>query len=108
MGIITSSTAVKVAAITAAVLIVLGGVGVAVWSNSATSQAMLTYQAKRRALDASIAAAGQHGYTAADLAPITSQVRQLDRSQQPWWLPGRPGYFQGQSTRAGAVQQQLD
>jgi hypothetical protein len=104
---ITSSAAVKVAAIVAAVLIVLGGVGLAVWSNSATSRAMLAYQTKRKALDASIAAATQHGYTASDLAPITSQVSRLDGNQEPWWLPGRPGYFQGLSTRAGALQRQL-
>src|SRR2546423_1000946 len=107
MGIITSSIGVKVAAITAAVLIVLGGVGGALWGNAPTSPALLSYQAKRRAPDARIAAARQHGYTPSDLAPVTAQVRRLDSAHEPWWLLGRPGYFQGQSTRAGVLQHQL-
>jgi len=96
-----------VIAVAAAALVVLGGAGVALWSNSAASGAALSYQAKRRALDTSLAAARQQGYTGSDLAPITTQERRLDAGAAPWWLPGRPGYFEGLSTRTGGLQSQL-
>jgi len=103
----TGSLAVKLAAAGAAALVVAGGAGIALWANSASSRAALAYQTKRRALDASIAAASQQGYSAADLAPITVQVSRLDSSKEPWWLPGRPSYFQAQATQAGTLQVQL-
>jgi lipoprotein-anchoring transpeptidase ErfK/SrfK len=107
MRSMTGSLAVKVAAGVVAVLVVAGGVGVALWANSATSRAALAYQAERKALDASLAAAAQQGYSAADLAPVTSQLNKLDSATEPWWLPGRPGYFQAQATMAAALQRQL-
>jgi hypothetical protein len=103
----TSSPAVKVVAALAAMSVVAGGVGIALWANSATGQAALAYQAKRRALDASLRTAAQQGYTGSDLAPITSQVGTLDPAGEPWWLPGRPGYFDGLAARAADLQAQL-
>jgi len=107
MRSMTGSLAVKAVAAGAAVLVVAGGVGVALWSNSASSRAALAYQAKRRALDASIVAAGQQGYSAVDLAPVTAQLRTLDGAKEPWWLPGRPAYFQAQTTQVSSLQVEL-
>jgi lipoprotein-anchoring transpeptidase ErfK/SrfK len=107
MGRLMSSLAVKVIAVGAAALVVLGGVGIAVWSNSTTSRSALAYQAKRRALDAAVSSASQQGYTSRDLAPVTSQERQLDAGAEPWWLPGRPGYFEHLSQQTGQLQVQL-
>src|SRR2546430_14370512 len=104
---LTSSLAVKVVAAGAAVLVVAGGVGLAFWSTSAPSRAVRDYQTRRHALDASVAAARQQGYTPADLAPVTSRMIRLDGTGEPWWLPGRPGYFEGQAQLAGQLQVQL-
>lgn len=102
-----SSLAVKVVAGGTAALVVLGGVGLALWGNSASSRAALAYQAKRRALDSSVSSAAQQGYTSRDLAPVTSRERQLDTGSEPWWLPGRPGYFEHLSQQTGQLQGQL-
>ena len=104
---LTSSLAVKVIAAGAAVLVVAGGVGLAFWSTSATSRAVRDYQTRRHALDAGVAAARQQGYTPADLAPVTSRMIRLDGAGEPWWLPGRPGYFEAQAQLAGQLQVQL-
>jgi lipoprotein-anchoring transpeptidase ErfK/SrfK len=107
MGRLMNPLAVKVVAAVAGVLVLAGAVGIALWSNSVSSRAAATYHAKRQALDASLKSATQQGYTSADLAPVTSQERQLDVAQEPWWLPGRPGYFEGLSARTGRLQSQL-
>src|SRR5258707_5610018 len=107
MGRLTNSMAVKVAAMVAALLVVLGGVGIVYWSSSAAGSAAVAYQAKRRALDTSLQAAGQQGYTSTDLAPITARANSLDAGAAPWWLPGRPGYFDGLTAQTGALQGQL-
>jgi hypothetical protein len=98
---------VKVAAIAVAGLLLAAATGVGLWSVSATSRAVLAYQAERRGLDAAIAAAVQQGYSAADLAPITSRAGRLDAGAEPWWLPGRPGYFDGLATRAVTIRRDL-
>ncbi len=88
-------------------VIVLSTVGVLLWSNSAAGGAASTYQQKRQALNAQLRAASQHGYTAQDLEPITSQLKDLDVEREPWWIPGRPGYFNHLTTRVIQLQGQL-
>jgi lipoprotein-anchoring transpeptidase ErfK/SrfK len=107
MGTLMNSLALKVVAAVAAVVLVAGGVSVAVWSNSAANQAALTYKAKRDKLDASLRTAGQQGYTAADLAPITSQESMLETSQKPWFVLGQTPYYDSLATRTGDLQSQL-
>jgi hypothetical protein len=109
----TSSMAVKAGALAAAVLVVLvvlvvlGGAGVVYWSNTAASRAAVAYEARRQALDANLRAASQQGYTSSDLAPVRARVSSLDTGAEPWWIPGRPGYFEGLTARATELQDQL-
>ncbi len=102
-----SSLAAKVVAAVVAVLLVGGGVGAAVWTNSTANTAARSYQAKRQALDASLSAAGKQGYTQADLAPITSQASALDTAEKPWFVLGQSGYFDRLAARATTLQGQL-
>jgi hypothetical protein len=104
---LTNPLAVKVLAAGAAVLLAAGGAGIVLWSTAATSQAARSYQARRGALDASLATARQQGYTATDLAPVTSRMRGLESTSEPWWLPGRPAYFEGQARLAADLQGRL-
>src|SRR2546429_948410 len=101
------STKAKVVAAVAAVVVVAGGAGFALWSGSTSGHAADGYRAERRALDASLVGARQQGYTAGDLAPITAQESALDGAQAPWWLPGRPGYYEGLTTRTSQLRRQL-
>jgi lipoprotein-anchoring transpeptidase ErfK/SrfK len=103
-----SSLTLRIVAALAAVVVVVGGVGLAYWSNSTAGQSASAYQAKRQALDASLRTASQQGYTTADLAPVTSRVNALGTTTEPWWLFGRTGYFDGLATRTGQLQVQLD
>jgi lipoprotein-anchoring transpeptidase ErfK/SrfK len=107
MGTLMNSLTLKVVAAVAALVLVAGGVGVAVWSNSTANQSALAYKAKRDKLDAGLRTAGQQGYTAADLAPITSQESTLEASQKPWFVLGQAPYYDNLTTRTGGLQSQL-
>jgi len=107
MGTLMKPLTVKVIAALAGVLLVAGVVGTAVWTNSMENQAAHAYQAKRARLDASLATAGQQGFTAADLAPVTSQERTLDSGVKPWFILDQAGYYDGLSSRVGQLQSQL-
>lgn len=108
MGTLMSSLTARVVAAVVAAVVVVGAVGAVMWSTSSASHAATTYHAKRQALDASIAAAGQQGYTNQDLAPITDQARTLDVSQTPWLVLGQPAYYDSLTTRTVRLQSQLD
>jgi lipoprotein-anchoring transpeptidase ErfK/SrfK len=107
MGTLMNSLALKVIAAAAALLLVAGGVGVVMWTNTVANQAALAYQAKRAKLDASLRTAGQQGYTATDLAPITSQEGTLEATQKPWFVLDQEPYYSNLSTRTGQLQSQL-
>jgi lipoprotein-anchoring transpeptidase ErfK/SrfK len=107
MGRLMNPLTARVVAAAAAAVLAAGGVGLVLWSNSATGHAAIVYQGKRHALDASLAKAQQEGFTPGDLAPITSQESALDRSQEPWWLPARAGYYEGLTSRVVRLQTQL-
>ena len=102
-----NSLALKVVAAVVAVVLVAGGVGVAVWANSATNQAAHSYKTKRDKLDASLRTAAQQGYTTTDLAPITSQESTLESSQKPWFPPGQVPYYDNLASRTARLQVQL-
>src|SRR5215831_2346226 len=106
-SLIPDSLALKVIAAGVAFVLVAGGVGVAVWANTAANQAANAYRAQRAKLDASLRTAGQQGYTAADLAPITSQESALETSQKPWFAPGQVPYYDGLASRASLLQREL-
>jgi hypothetical protein len=107
MGTGRDAILVRAVALTAVAAVVLGAAGIVLWSNSTASAASADYHHKRQALAAQLTAASQQGYTASDLAPVTSQVSRLDGSTEPWWPPGRPGYFQGHAAQASALRSQL-
>lgn len=102
-----NSLALKVVAAVVAIVLVAGGVGVAIWANTAANQAAHAYQAKRDRLDANLRTASQQGYTTTDLAPITSQETRLDASQKPWFAPGQVPYYDGLSSRTNGLIVQL-
>ena len=104
---LTASPVARVVAIGTAALLVVGGAGLALWTGSATTRAAADYQARRGALGAGLAAAVRAGYTASDLAPVTSRVARLDAAREPWWPPGRPGYYASQAAQAAALSSQL-
>src|SRR5215472_3847415 len=107
MGTLMNSLALKVVAAAVAVLLVAGGVGVVIYTNTAANQAALNYRAQRQKLDASLLAASQAGYTTSDLAPITSQERALETSQKPWFVLGEEPYYNNLTTRTTMLRTQL-
>ena len=106
-AVAVNALALKVLAAAVAVLVVACGVGVAIWANSAANQAAQTYHAKRDKLDASLRTAGQQGYTAADLAPVTTQERTLEAGEKPWFPPGQVSYYDDLASRTIRLQSQL-
>jgi hypothetical protein len=106
-SLVPESLALKVIAVAVAFVLVAGGVGLAVWANTAANQAANAYRAQRAKLDASLRTAGQQGYTAADLAPITSQESELETGQKPWFAPGQVPYYDGLTSRTGVLQKEL-
>jgi hypothetical protein len=107
IGTLKNSLAIKVVAAAVAILLVAGGVGVVIWTNSAANQAAAAYRTQRQKLDASILKARQEGYTAADLAPITSQEATLETSKKPWFILGEEPYYNNLATRTSQLRTQL-
>jgi hypothetical protein len=107
MGTLMNSLALKVVAAAVGILLVAGGVGVVIYTNTAANQAALAYRAQRQKLDASLLAASQAGYTTTDLAPITSQESTLEASQKPWFVLGQQPYYNDLTTRTGQLRNQL-
>jgi L,D-transpeptidase catalytic domain len=107
MGTLMNSLALKVIAAVAAAALVAGGVGVAIWANTAANQAALAYKSQRGKLDANLRAASQQGYTTADLAPITSQESTLEAAQKPWFAPGQVPYYDSLTSRTNRLIVQL-
>ena len=91
-----------------AVVVVLGGVGTALWTNSEGSKAAASYHSQRAVLDAQLKAAGAQGYGIQDLEPVTSQLRVIDSTKEPWWIPDQPGYFKHLATQVIQIRAQLD
>jgi hypothetical protein len=102
-----SSIAIKVVAAAVAILVVAGGVGVVIWANTTANQAAMAYRTQRQQLDASLLEARQDGYTATDLAPITSQEATLETSQKPWFVLGEQPYYNNLTTRTSQLRSQL-
>ncbi|HLH70897.1 MAG TPA: L,D-transpeptidase [Candidatus Dormibacteraeota bacterium] len=94
------------ALVTAAAMVLAGG-GLVAWSDAAAGQAASAYHHQRQLLSARLQADARLGYTSRDLAPITGQLEAMDRSSPPWWIPGRPGYFDGLARQAAALQGRL-
>jgi hypothetical protein len=55
------------------------------------------YQAARSQLDSDLQSALAAGYTEADLAPITSRLR--ESAPEPVWIGSRVGYYDGEAVR---------
>jgi lipoprotein-anchoring transpeptidase ErfK/SrfK len=107
MGTLMNSLALKVVAAAVAILLVAGGVGVVIWANTAANQSAAAYRTRHQELDASLLKARQDGYTATDLAPITSQEASLETSQKPWFVLGEEPYYNNLSTRTSQLRSQL-
>jgi hypothetical protein len=107
MGTLMNTLALKVVAAAVAVLLVAGGVGVVIWTNTAANQAALAYRTQRQRLDASLRAASQQGYTTTDLAPVTSQESTLETTQKPWFILGQEPYYNSLESRTAQLRSQL-
>ena len=91
-----------------AAVVLLGGVGTAIWSSSEGSKAAASYHSQRAVLDGQLKVAATQGYTSRDLEPVTSQLRLIDGTREPWWIPDQPGYFNHLATQVGHLKTQLD
>src|SRR5579884_1423080 len=108
LGRLPGDARTRAGALATAVAVVLAGSGLVAWSNAAAGQAASTYHHERQALNARLASDARLGYTNRDLAPITGRLRAMDATSPPWWIPGRPGYFDGLASQTAALQQRLD
>jgi len=91
-----------------AVVVLLGGVGTALWSNSEGSKAAASYRSQRGVLEGEMRAAATQGYTSQDLEPVASQLRLIDGTKEPWWIPDQPGYFSHLAAQVGHLNTQLN
>jgi hypothetical protein len=106
-GGVKGSIAIKVVAAAVAILLVAGGVGVAIWANTAANQSAAAYRTQRQQLDVSLLKARQEGYTATDLAPIASQEARLETGQKPWFVLDQEPYYNSLTTRTRQLRSQL-
>jgi hypothetical protein len=107
LGRLPGDARTRAGAVAAVVVLLLAGVGLVAWSNAAAGRAASTYHRERQALDARLAADARVGYTDRDLAPITARLKAMDATSAPWWIPGRPGYFDGLASQTVALRSQL-
>ena len=97
----------RVVAAIVAVAVSAVSAGVVLWSNAATPQASAASQQRRQALASQLVIAEKGGYTSGDLSPITSQLKTLDGDREPWWIPGRPGFYDGRAAQVARLETQL-
>ncbi len=107
LGRLPGDARTRAGALATAVAVVLAGSGLVAWSNAAAGQAASTYHHERQALNARLASDARLGYTNRDLAPITGRLRAMDATSPPWWIPGRPRYFDGLASQTAALQTRL-
>ena len=100
-------SAIKVVGPILAVAVLVSGLGVALWSNSEGARAAATYHDQRQALDLKLKTATGQGYNSQDLEPVTSQLRVLDSTHEPWWIPNQPDYFSQLTTQVTQLATQL-
>src|SRR5690348_18107837 len=96
----------KVLAPIIAVAVSIVSAGVLLWSNAAAPKASAVSQQRRQALAAQLVMAEKGGYTSGDLSPITSQLKTLDGDREPWWIPGRPGFYDGRAAQVARLETQ--
>jgi hypothetical protein len=97
----------KLVAGVVAAAVLLAALGVGIWSYTTTSRIAGQYNRERQALAAEIQTARHQGYTSQDLQPVTTRFDSLSNSQAPWFLPGRPGYYQSSLTETTYLQKRL-
>lgn len=83
-------------AVTALVMVGLGTLPV-VAGNASASRAAIAYHRQHLVLDQALGSAAGQGYTAGDLSPITTRLKAVDSAGEPWWIPGRSGFYEHQT-----------
>jgi L,D-transpeptidase catalytic domain len=88
----SQATVRRLVALTALGLLGLVGVG-AYWAVTSAAAASQAYHHQRQLLDADLRAASGQGYTAQDLAPITTRARAMDAAAAPVWMLSQTAFF---------------
>jgi len=93
-------------AVTALAIAGLGTVPV-VAGNAAASRAAAAYHRQHLLLDGELRAAAARGYTISDLSPITTRLKAVDSAREPWWIPGRSGFYDHEAATVGQLRRDL-
>jgi len=84
----------------------LGSVPV-VAGNAAASRAAVAYHHQHLLLDQELRMAAGQGYTITDLRPITTRLKAVDSAREPWWIPGRSGFYEHEAGAVGQLRRDL-
>lgn len=90
----------------AAVVVMCALAAAAVEIQVAATQAQSGYATARGRLDTDLAAALAQGYSEAELAPVPSELDQLE-SVDPIWVSDRPGYYESRAASLRALDARL-
>src|SRR5262245_24353518 len=78
--------------VSALAIVGLGTLPVVVGS-AAASRAAAAYHRQHLVLEEELRSAAGQAYTARDLSPITTRLKAVDSAREPWWIPGRSGFY---------------
>ena len=104
MSLLTTRHWVIALSILAVVVIVAAALGV---SDLASVQASNRYNQQRETLLADLRAAATQGYTAEDLAPITSGLKSVEAQKEPALLVTSPAFYSRRADQVAALDAQL-
>ena len=90
----------------ALVIVGLGTLPVVV-GNAAASRAATAYHRQHLILEDDLRSAAGRGYTARDLSPITTRLKAVDSAQEPWWIPGRSGFYEHETADVSQLSRDL-
>ena len=90
----------------ALVIVGLGTLPVVV-GNAAASRAATAYHRQHLILEDDLRSAAGRGYTARDLSPIITRLKAVDSAQEPWWIPGRSGFYEHETADVSQLSRDL-
>lgn len=100
-------TRVRSLMVVSAVAIVGLGTLPVVVGNAAASRAATAYHRQHRVLERDLRSAAGQGYTVRDLSPITTRLKAVDSAQEPWWIPGRSGFYEHETADVSKLSRDL-
>src|SRR5262249_20365331 len=75
--------------------------------NAAASRAATAYHRQYLVLEEDLRSAAGQGYTARDLSPIPTRLKAGDSAQEPWWIPGRSGFYEHETADVSQLSRDL-